>query len=83
MISHQTTLEFGNGDIQSKTTILDGMGVLCMRNVPPHDIGIYHEEYEHFSVVDSDAVMIFKNTKSIDTFIEYLQHLKDGMGEKR
>ena len=75
-------IEFGDGDTRwCGGLTVEGDGCIALCNTEPGEIGRMLDD--DFPMDRVGAYIVFKNTKSLDCFIESLKGLRDRMVEEK
>lgn len=80
MITGKAKVEFGTGDVLITPMVKQDLskGCIVLQNKGTHVIGEYSSA-ENFKMEESDTLITFSKTESIDVLIERLQKLRSMM----
>lgn len=80
MITGKAKVEFGSGDVLITPMVKQDLskGCIVLQNKGTHVIGEYSST-ENFKMEESDTLITFSKTESIDVLIERLQKLRNMM----
>lgn len=76
MIKGKAKLEFGTGDIRMTGAFSNGIGALCCITQEPHEIGEKVSVEDTWNVSQTEVILTFTKTESIDALIAELQDVK-------
>lgn len=81
MIKGKAKMEFGTGDIRMTSAFSNGIGALCCNNQEPHKIGEKISVDQNWNTIQSDVILTFSKTESIDAVINELKCVRSLMDD--
>lgn len=79
MISNNSKIEFGNGDIKVTGFCSEGLGGVALQNQIPHKIGEAEPVVGQDFTKDANVILTFSKVESIDVLIHHLMFAKNAM----